>query len=335
MKRFREARDRGCAHLLAQQRPDGSFGNPALGAIEYYKVPAALQVCGETNAASRLCAWIRRHGMNAAGDFGPRPQPGSKYADLHAEYAYIYYNSWVIIGAHRLGQFDLSQHGMDFLLDFQDGESGGFYSSPSRRDAHTKQDLWVVSGAGQAALYTGRLDVARGVGRWMQTLMAAQPNYPQQLYSVYSRAEGLHTNSDPDDEIRYVMSRDAERDQFFFHPGIAGGFLARLCQATGEGEWLELSKEYMRFAEGASDYLFRLLRAGKVGWAASVLYALTGGRKYREMAVRVGDNLIAAQAEAGYWSLPGSEVLRNDITAEMVVWLDEITQAVEHEPPSA
>ena len=151
----------------------------------------------------------------------------------------------------------------------------------------------MVSGAGQAALYTGRLDVARGVGRWMQTLMAAQPNYPQQLYSVYSRAEGLHTNPNPDDEIRYVMSRDAERDQFFFHPGIAGGFLARLYQATGEGEWLELAKEYMRFAEGASDYLFRLLRAGKVGWAAAVLYTLTGERKYREMAVQVGDNLIA------------------------------------------
>ena len=72
-----------------------------------------------------------------------------------------------------------------------------------------------------------------------------------------------------------------------------------------------------------------------MGWAASVLYTLTGESKYREMAVRVGDNLIAAQAEEGYWSLPGHGVLKNDITAEMVVWLDEITQAVEHEPPSA
>ena len=44
MKRFREARDRGCAHLLSQQHADGSFGNPVLGAIEYYKVPAAVQV---------------------------------------------------------------------------------------------------------------------------------------------------------------------------------------------------------------------------------------------------------------------------------------------------
>ncbi len=335
MKRFREARDRGCAHLLAHQHPDGSFGNPELGAIEYYKVPAAFQVCGQTNAANRLCSWIRRHGLTAAGDFGPRPRHGGRYADLHAEYAYTYYNSWVIIGAHRLGQFDLSQRGMDFLLGFRDAESGGFYSSLTERSAHTKQDLWVVSGAGQAALYTGRLDVARGVGRWMQRLMAAQPNYPRQLYSVYSRAEGLHTNPDPADDIRYVMHQDAQRDQFFFHPGIAGGFLARLHQATGEGEWLELAQEYMRFTEGASDYLFRLLRAGKVGWAAAVLYTLTGKHKYREMALRVGDNLIAAQAADGSWSLPDHSMLKNDITAEMVVWLDEITQAVEHEPPSA
>ena len=273
--------------------------------------------------------------MSAGGDFGPRPRPGSEYADLHAEYAYIYYNSWVIIGAHRLGQFDLSQRGMDFLLDFLDAESGGFYSSPTKRDAHTKQDLWVVSGAGQAALYTGRLDVARGVGAGCKRSWRPNPTIRSGSTRSTAAPEELHTNPDPDDEIRYVMSRDAERDQFFFHPGIAGGFLARLYQATGEGEWLALAKEYMCFAEGASDYLFRLLRAGKVGWAASVLYTLTGERKYREMAVRVGDNLIAAQSAAGYWSLPGSEVLKNDITAEMVVWLDEITQAVEHELPPA
>jgi rhamnogalacturonyl hydrolase YesR len=163
----------------------------------------------------------------------------------------------------------------------------------------------------------------------MQTLMEAQPNYPQQLYSVYSRAHGLHTVPDPGDEDkRYVMSRDATRDQFFFHPGIAGGFLARLYQATDEGEWLDLAKEYMRFAEGASDYLFRLQRAGKVGWAASVLYMLTGESKYREMAVRVGDNLIASQAPEGWWGPAGAPQPSTSSTGEMTSWLDEIHQAV-------
>ena len=87
----------------------------------------------------------------------------------------------------------------------------------------------------------------------------------------------------------------------------------------------------VRFADGASDFLFGLLRAGKVAWAASVLYTLTGERKYRDMAVRIGDNIIAAQADEGYWCSVDETTPSNDTTAEMVVWLDEVHQAVGHD----
>ncbi len=317
--RFRTARDRGCAYLLEQLRPDGGFGPEERGLADYYKVVSALGACGETHRAHRLCQWIRQRGMTLQGDFGPRlPET--------LEYAYAYYNTWIVLGAHRLGQYDLSQRGMDFLMGFHDAGSGGFYSSATERTAETLQDIWVVSGCGQAALVTGRMDVARGVGAWMREVMKSQTNYPKQLYGVFSRAGGLHTMPDSADDIRYVLDQDATRDQFFFNPGIAGGFLCRLYQATGETEWLDLAVDYMRFAEGAGDYLFGLLRAGKVGWAAAVLYTLTGEAKYGEMAVRVGDMLIETQSEDGSWA--STEKYQNDFTAEMVIWLDEIYRAV-------
>ena len=324
MNRFREARDRGGRYLLGQIHVDGSFGDPVLGVTEYYKAPAAFMVCGMTGAASRLLNWIRHHGFLASGDFGPRP------AAERDSYYYTYHNAWVIKAAHRLGAFDLAQRGMDFLLGFRDPESGGFYSHPTERNADTGQDLWVVSGCGWCAVYTGRLDVARGVGRWMQRLMEDQPNYPEELWTVYSRERGLITEVIDEDDFRYVLTRDESRDQSFYHPGIAAGFLCRLYMATGEGEWLELAREYMRFCDHVGDYHFRLLRAGKVGWAASMLFTLTGEDKYREIAVRVGDNLIDTQTESGAWTWPvsGRNVPHNDITAEMVVWLDEIHQAV-------
>jgi DNA-directed RNA polymerase specialized sigma subunit len=125
-----------------------------------------------------------------------------------------------------------------------------------------------------------------------------------------------------------LVSSDAKRDQFFFQPGAAAGFLARLYQATGETQWLDLAQEYMRFVEGADDYLFRLLRAGKVGWAAAVLYKLTGDPKYKEIAGRIGSNLIACQAESGYWTVLQGDQPSNEVTAEMVIWLDEIDQAI-------
>ena len=147
-------------------------------------------------------------------------------------------------------------------------------------------------------------------------------------YTVYSSAQGLHTDPPPDEAIRYVVSSQATDDQFFFQPGVAGGFLARLFQATGEEEWLALAIEYMRFAEAANDHLFRLPRAGKVGWAAAVLYTLTGAKKYKEMAVRVGENLVAAQSRSGYWHALQRRSPSVGVTAEMVVWLDDIYQAV-------
>ena len=337
MKRFRDARDLGSNYLAGKQLADGSFDGAERGAGAYWGIPIALFVGGHSNAANRLFSWIRSNAFTPDGDIGPSPgAPGL--------YHYAYEKSWLIEGAHRLAQFDLSQKGMDFMERFWDPVSGGFYSSPSERSAETKMDLWVTSGCARAALYTGRLDVARGAARWMKNLMDAQPNYPKQLYTVYSRANGLYTKPDPDsDDIsrmlkwpidtRYVLNQDATRDQTFFHPGIAGGFLALLYQSTGEKEWLELSKAYMSFAEGASDYLFRILRAGKTGWAAAVLYTITGEQKYKDMAVRIGDNIIALQSEEGFWSgaLEKTDTPSLNLSAEMVVWLDEIYQAVGRE----
>lgn len=323
-KRFKHARDRGCAYLLERMRLDGGFGVPEKGVTDYYKSLLAFGVCGQSDAANRLCEWIKNHGITPKGDFGPRPED---YGDFH----YTYPNSWVIIGAHRLGAFELSQKGMDFLMNFWDSDSGGFYSSSTRRDKETEQDIIYVSYCGLAALYTGRINVAKAAGNWMQTVIAAQPNFPQQLFTVYSRARGLHTTPASETDYRYVVSGNATSYQNFFQPGAAAGFLACLFQATSERRWLELAKEYMRFAEGATDYLFRLLAAGKVGWAASLLHKLTGENKYREMAVRIGDNIIAEQLRNGYWNFPGTNTPDNSITAEMVVWLDAIHQVACHE----
>ena len=119
----------------------------------------------------------------------------------------------------------------------------------------------------------------------------------------------------------------------FTTPGSLADFSHASTRARGEEEWLELSKEYMRFADGANDYLFRILRAGKTGWGAAVLYTITGEQKYRDMTVRIGDNVIALQSEDGSWSgaLEKTDTPDLNLSAEMVIWLDEIYQAVGHE----
>ena len=319
-EQFKQGREKGTEYLLRQLSSNGQFGNPEAGVTDYYKVPSAFQVSGRTQSANLLIDWIRKNGFKPDGDFGPRPGDN----DL---YYYSYFNSWVIIGAQRLGQSDLSQKGMEYIRQFWDFKSGGFYSSVIDVSPETKQDLWVTSGCGQAALYTGHMDIAIGVGTWMKRLMELQPDYPRKLYTVYSRSKGLYTEIDKSDPIRYVLINATEGDQYFFHPGIAAGFLAKLYQATLDQQWLDLSIQYMKFAETASDHLLNLLRAGKVAWAASVLYTLTSKEIYKNLAEKIGSNILAQQSTDGGWHSVEAPMLRNDATAEMVVWLDEIYQA--------
>ena len=63
-RNYRIGRDRGCAYLLKQQRPEGRFGPPERGLADYYKVPLAYLVCGASAEANRLFEWIRKHGIS-------------------------------------------------------------------------------------------------------------------------------------------------------------------------------------------------------------------------------------------------------------------------------
>lgn len=318
---LRAARDRGVTYLLQRLDGDGAFPEGAPCIADYYKAVTAFQVTGHSAEAMLLCRWIRQNGFTPDGNFGPRQA-------VEAGDTYAYFNAWTVIGAHRLGQFDLSVPGMTFLLSFHDEISGGFYSSTTDRDADTPQDLMATCMCGLAALYMGKTGVAQDVGRWLQVLREAQPEFPERLYTGYTRSDGLITSFTPEEANRFVVVRDADYDQNIFNPGIACAFLCRLYQATGDVTWLDLARDYFTVAEGASDFLYHIVRIGKVGWAGALLYTITGESKYRETVIRIAGNLIELQSDGGYWCGVGQSTPSNDSTAERVVWLDEMMQVL-------
>jgi hypothetical protein len=318
MGSYRSARNRGRDFLLGQLNQDGSCGDPEQGVSHYYKVPLALVVCGEGSGAGRLLHWVRQHGLQANGDLGPRPPSAHGYH-------HSYYNAWLTVGAHRQGQFDLSQRGADYLLTTWDRESGGFYSSATERSPDTAQDIWVTCGAGLAVLYAGRVEAACGVGRWLMNVRESQPDFPAQLFTVWSRSAGLHTSYPSDKVTRYRFAPAEPSKQLFFQPGIAAGFLAQLYKATGDATWLHLAEDYLGQALIACDHHFTNYQCGKVGWAGAVLYQLTGKHQWRALASRVGDWLVGMQDSSGAW-IAGANTI--DYTAEMTVWLDEVDQVL-------
>lgn len=100
--RVRSARDRGAQWLLEQQRHDGSLRETEHTLATFFKSPLAFANAGESLAGKQLLSWVRDHALTADGDFaGPSGRGTQAY---NATYA----NSWLIVGAQRLGDYHVA-----------------------------------------------------------------------------------------------------------------------------------------------------------------------------------------------------------------------------------
>ena len=87
------------------------------------RVPWALAVAGESEAAARVVAWAERGQLAADGDFAPGPAFGEGRFGAYplAHFA---------IGAHLAERFDVAVRAMDALRRWQDPATGGLPIAP-------------------------------------------------------------------------------------------------------------------------------------------------------------------------------------------------------------
>jgi hypothetical protein len=319
LNELQEARARGIEHVLKQQRADGALGNPeSEGLGPYYKALWALAAGGQVEAANRLATWVVANVQTEDGDFaGPLRGEGHNYS-------YAYPNAWLICGAQKLGRFDITPRGMDFLLLLQHAEDGGFRVQRDREDA--AQDVLCSAQAGNACLFTGHIAEAKNVGKFLRTVWDAQPDPEQTLYFAYKPGVGLRTEF-PDERQRLFSIRHDRPRQMYFNMGIAAAFLSRLAMATGDREWTELAKRYLELAFHVLDEMYETAQVGKVGWGAALTYQVSGDKRYLDLAARVGTALIAQQTPEGAWDNTGgytTDAVRTEVTCEFIVLLDEM-----------
>jgi hypothetical protein len=320
IERLAAARERGAQYLVSQQRPDGALGEPEKAGLgPYYKSIWALAAAGRTAEGNRLATWVRDNVQTADGDFS-----GPLRGTLQ-DSNYAYPNAWMVCGAQKLGRFDVSRRGMEFLLTLQHSETGGFRMQRDKQDAI--QDVLNASQAGNAALLCGRLDSALRVGSFLRMMWEAQPHPDRELFFVYKPGVGLRTEFPEERQKLHSIRIDTPR-QAYFNCGIAAAFLSRLTQATGDAQWAELGKQWIEIAFHTLDEMYETAQVGKVGWGAALLYGTTGDERIRGLAERVGDAMVGQQDSAsGGWDNTGgwvNESVRIEVTAEFVVLVDEM-----------
>lgn len=312
--------------ILAQQDETGVIGDPSLG-FKYYRGPWALSLMGETEAALRLCAWIRANLF----------RNGRLDGELRVlDDGYAYRDSVLMVGAQMLQQYDLSLGLVDSLLSWQDPISGGFANDRNPDGSGSDEmDIPYAAGPGFALLATGRLVEAKRVAAFLETIYHAQANLPGRFDCFWSRRDQRPiVESDVSFQQRFMVESQADRMQRWTIGGIAAGFLGRLYLAQPEPGYLDLARKYQQFSMECSDAQFKYPSVCKSSWGASLLYQITGEDVYRQWLHRMAEWYLDGQEREGWWH-PWTEKTSADvieITLEFIMHLKVLTGALASRP---
>lgn len=279
--------------ILERQRPSGVIGDARYG-FKYHRGPWALTLMGETEAALRLCGWIRDNLLRE----GHLDGDARGLTD-----GWAYRDSVLIVGAHMLGQYDLSHGLVDSLLRWQDPVSGGFANDATEAGMGSDEmDLPYAAGPGFALLATGRIKEARRVAGFLDTMYSAQTGLPDRFHCFWSRAnQRLIEEGDSGFQTRMVVDLRADRMQRWTFGGIAAGFLGRLFLADPQPAYLDLARTYQDLSMSATEAQFGYPSVCKSSWGAALLFQITGEDRYRQWLVRMAEWYLEGQDPDGYW----------------------------------
>lgn len=326
IRNYRQAVVAGLKWLLSQQDTDGSFKPIEHGLNTFHKIPLALAVTGQLERGSRLCAWVQQQILDEEGDFTKRFDREGPLGSF-----YHYGNSWLVIGAHRLGQYGLSMRAADFLSTLQHPQTGGFLTMGPESSLDGMQDIMCTSLAGLAMLTTGRLREAEAAGNFLISMYERQPKLGSQMLFVQQKGDRF-VNEFPEDQARAFALTLRSPDQWYFVPGMAAGFLAKLYDVTGNDEQVRAAQGYLQFADSSGSDRYASPNSWWLGWGAAMLFAVTGVATQRAIIESVCNSIIEAQMSNGSWSAgslgyePPAPIV--DATAEAIVVLTEILQAL-------
>ena len=326
---YERSRRMGVEFLLANIDAEGAVRRGG-GRVTFYRVPWALEVSGETEAAHRVLSWIERTGLGADGEF----HGGLELTREANQTSNTYAETCLAYGAHLLRRFDLGRRLMDWAERYQDAETGGVFMDRERAEADGAQIVFLTAQYGMSAVITGRIEAALKVGEWFRRLWAAQPELPDRLYCVWTHAGGLATTVPAGEDARHYVNESQEVRQFHYNGGIAAACLTHLFMATGDEQWLDLARAYQRFSMESTPRQFETKQVCKSAWGSGLITLAGGDDAYLDWLIRMGDWFAAEQEADGRWSNtryidPDPPVQHQiEATAEFVVHLDTLIGAL-------
>jgi rhamnogalacturonyl hydrolase YesR len=167
-------------------------------------------------------------------------------------------------------------------------------------------------------------------------MLNQQPEPATSLYLCKRWSGEWITAFAPGEASRFLV-QFGKANQIYWYFGIGMAALGKLYLSTGERKWLEFAIRIFDLAKRCSPEVYQSLTSAKVGWGASVIYRITGEKRFEDITLQVGKFLLDTQTEEGIWiRRPQYNSIKDqpmpnslDTTLERCLWLYEMARGVE------
>ncbi len=329
MKEVSEAKRKGLGWFAKNWPAEGPMKVENENLRCYAKLPVTCAVAGDAAGAQKALNTLKDRFLTPEGDFRTSKEWkfGADAFNQGAEGRYLYSNGWIAIAAQINRRFDLAVPAINYILRYQDPQSGGVFALQLGKEAEGSRrvDLAATVSCGHAMLYCGRLPEARRAAEFLLRLRDLQTD-PNSFYLAFRENAGLITDF-PAEQAGGSVVRKKETQQMYWMPAFAAAFLAMCYQTFGEEKFLAGARDYYDFISSCQEDHMSFFGYWKMGLAASVLYSITREKKYQETGRAIVNQLVTSQAAAGNWPLhpviatKAKQDLEAEITSELLAWL--------------
>lgn len=302
----------------ATLKDEGSLGENCQDVLAYYKVPYLFSLSGLQEPAHRVLNFmssnffqVEKSGQAHVG--AQNVLKGLKDEGIHAL-------AWIIIGAHRLGRFDLSYPLSQDLRGYYDPSQGAFTNCAPCGQAEAVLDVLSSALLGWMYLFLGDLNKAKRAGNFLQRALSLQTSLPTPFYLRMDDKGRFISNFDPQQAAHFVIQSHHQSPFVYKHLSLMVGVLVNIFWVTQEESYLRSAKAYQEVAQTVPENGM----CGQLAWGPAVLAKVTQEQRFIDQCTQIMDAVLAQQEQDGRWGDPQGHTQTFERTTENAIWCQEV-----------